>query len=617
MCGIGGIYDPSRSPGELRRAAGGMADLMIHRGPDDQGFHVDGPFALAHRRLAIIDPVGGRQPMCNEDGSIWVTFNGEIFNYIELREVLQAKHTFRTRSDTEVILHAYEEYGVDCLEHFNGEFAFAIYDRRNRSLFLARDRVGIKPLYYAVRGNRFWFASEIKALLPEIGAEANMEAIENDYQVFECTWDEATLFKGIHQLLPGHYLIWKNENLTDREYWNVPVNQYDFVSKEEDLVERLRYLLVDAVRLRLRSDVPVGVYLSGGIDSGLMACVAQPRDVFSINFPQGSYGEKYDESVYARTISQHISADHHWVYPTPEGFLQSIEKVIWHMDQPSATMAQYPQYAMAKEASRKVKVVLGGQGADELWGGYIRYLLLHIERRLASAMFNGEGFCAEGLQQFRFYEPLVRHIWAEGLFEPSDQRYFRIVNRSFPRDIRTMRKWTRHFDTFHHYINKMLYTDLKTSLVPLLQVEDRVNAAASIESRLPMLDHRLIELAFQVIPEMKFKNNQTKYLLRRAARGIVPDHVIDRKDKVGFPVPLNQWFRGELRGYVQTLLQGLRRRGLNVPSLDHPDLPGGEFNRAVWANVTLELWFRIFIDRSRTSASKEYAAEAQSISSIP
>jgi asparagine synthase (glutamine-hydrolysing) len=226
---------------------------------------------------------------------------------------------------------------------------------------------------------------------------------------------------------------------------------------------------------------------------------------------------------------------------------------------------------------------------------------LHIERRLAAAMFNGESFCADGLQQFRFYEPLVRHIWADGLFEPPDLRYFRIVNRSFPRDVATMTKWSKHFQVFNHYINKMLYTDFKTSLVPLLQVEDRVNAAASIESRLPMLDHRLIELAFQVPPEIKFKHNQTKYLLRQAARGIVPDHVIDRKDKIGFPVPMNQWFQRELRGHVEDLLKSLGRRGFAVPSLDDSNLPGGEFNRAVWANVTLELWFRVFIDRPSVS----------------
>jgi asparagine synthase (glutamine-hydrolysing) len=500
---------------------------------------------------------------------------------------------------------------VDCLKHFNGEFAFAILDRRQGLLFLARDRVGIKPLYFSVRGDRLWFASEIKALLPEVGAEPNQEVIENDYQVFESTWDDLTLFKNIYQVLPGHYLIWRNETLADHEYWNVPLNQYDFVTREDDLVEKLRYLLVDSVRLRLRSDVPWGVYLSGGLDSGIIACVAQPRKVFSVNFPQSSYGEKYDESAYARTVSQHISAEHYWVYPTPEGFLESIEDVIWHMDQPCATMAQYPQFLMAKEAARHVKVVLGGQGADELWGGYVRHLLLHIERRLGAAMFNGEAFCAEGLQQFRFYEPLVRHIWSDGLFEPPDKRYFRIVNRSFPRDVQTMTKWLKHFHSCNHYIDKMLYADFKTSLIPLLQVEDRVNAAASIESRLPMLDHRLIEFAFQVPPELKFKSNLTKYLLRQAAKGIVPAHVIDRKDKIGFPVPVNQWFRKELRGYVEDLLAGLRRRGIEAPSLDDATLPGAEFNRAVWANVMLELWFRVFVDRSCEAGRRSVALRTE------
>jgi asparagine synthase (glutamine-hydrolysing) len=621
-----------------------MTDTLRHRGPDDEGYYVEGNVGFGHRRLSIIDLATGHQPMCNEDGTVWITYNGEVYNYLELRrELLGCGHQFRTSSDTEVVIHAYEEYGARCLDRLNGMFAFAIHDRRppttGRSaarLFLARDRFGIKPLYYCVDHEQFLFASEIKALLtyPAVSAQPHWPGL-HDYLTFQFCLGDKTLFEGVKRLEPGHYL-WldlgqERPSPQVHRYWALNF-EVDTHHTEDYFVDRLMWLLQDAVRLQLRSDVPLGAHLSGGLDTSTVTCIAapllgEPLSTFAGGFREGP---EYDETAYARLVSQQAGTRHFEVWPTAAEFVEEMPRLIYHMDEPAAGPGLFPQYAVSKLASQHVKVVLGGQGGDEVFGGYVRYLVAYLEQCIKGAVFEtqDEGkyvvtleSIIPALPQLQRYLPMMQSFWRDGLFEPMDRRYFRLIDRNSsgeqdalftPEFLQTRRDYSA-FEAFQEifhnsdtrsYFNKMTNFDIQASLPALLQVEDRTSMAVSLESRVPMLDHRIVELVASMPPTMKFRNGELKYIFKQAGRNLVPAEVLARKDKMGFPVPLAEWYRSEIQDFVMDTLTSAvaRERGIyrseNVEAMLAAE---GKFDRRIWGLLCLELWFQQFIDPVRVS----------------
>ena len=571
MCGIAGIWGEG---GDIQA----MVDIIAHRGPDDEGLFSDGDVKLGARRLAIIDLEGGHQPIANESETIWLVYNGEIYNFQELRLELTPKHRFRTKTDSEVIIHAYEEWGVGCLERFNGMFAFAIWDGRpeKRHLFLARDRMGEKPLYYVHRDGRFVFASEIKSLLTQMDAEPNLV---EDYTVFETTIGETTLFKDVLALPPASYLLYDGRTLTRGVYWRLPERISTERRRESHYVEELRWLVEDAVRIRLRSDVPLGVYVSGGVDSSFIACLAKPQTVFTCNFP---LGPAYDEYEYAKLVSDSIGAKMYVVRPSAEDFRKYYPRMLWHLDQPVSTPSCIAEYLLAREVSRHVKVVLSGQGADELFGGYIRYILMTLEYRL------------QEVRELEAYHPLMRYFWTPELFSPREERYFHLIKRGEPTTDGPLRRVREAFESFETLVDQMGYCDILLSLPSLITMGDRAAGAWGVENRMPFLDHRLVEFAFSLPPEMKIREMETKYLLKQAARGIVPDAVLDRKDKKGLVVPINRWLQDPLKDWSNSLIESLSRRIKVEASQDR-----GEFDRRLYSQLSLELWWRMFIEPRR------------------
>ncbi len=582
MCGIAGIWGEE---GDIRR----MTRLLEHRGPDEEGFHESGPVSLGCRRLIVIDPHGGQQPIYNEDHSLAVVFNGLIFNYPELRQELETLgHRFRSAADTEVIVHAYEEWGEQCLQRFNGMFALALHD--GRRLWLARDRMGEKPLYYHLHGQRLVFASEIKSILAEVETQPEFS---EEFLVFETPTGDRTLFRDIHVLEPGHTLSWDGRRLSISPYWSLPQGEHE-VRSEDQYVEELRWLLEDAVRIRLRSDVPLGAFLSGGLDSSLITCLARPEVVFSCRFP---HGETYDESRYAALVARHTGARHQVIEPGPEAFRAFYPRILHHLDQPAATASSIAEFSLAALASRHVKVVLGGQGADELFGGYVRYLLMLEEQRL--------GQCGE----LRNYHPLVRYFWREEMFEEPYRRYHHMIRRGDASDNSTLEKVERLFGNRRHLIDQMGACDISISLPPLITMNDRAASAFGLENRTPFLDHRIVEFAFRLPPEMKVRELTTKYILRRAARGIVPDAVIDRTDKLGLVVPIAAWFNNDLCSWVRQLDQAFGRRAVSG-LLPHTAVRSrGEFDRTLYSRISTELWLRQVIDHQPVRALGRESAE--------
>ncbi|MGQ0764489.1 MAG: asparagine synthase (glutamine-hydrolyzing) [Gemmatimonadota bacterium] len=632
MCGIAGIVARSRDsgppPGRPLRA---MLDALEHRGPDGEGIHEDGPAALGHKRLAIIDLESGRQPMCNEDGTVWITFNGEIYNYVELRQELARHHKFRSQSDTEVILHLYEELGERCLERLNGMFAFAIWDSRQQRIFAARDRIGIKPFYWTFTDRGLAFASEPKALLAAgiIDAEADSQGLE-EYLTFQFCLGDRTLFRGIRRLQPGCYLTWRpGRDASPAEvcYWDFNYD-LDFRHTEEYYREELVSLLQDSIRLQLRSDVPVGAHCSGGIDSSTVVSLAARQYPHSFHTFTGAFreGKAYDESSYARLVSQSVGAVHHEVWPAAQEFADVMPWLIYMMDEPAAGPGLFPQYCVSKLARDHVKVVLGGQGGDELFGGYARYLIAYLEQSLKGAIF-GTGndpryvvtweSIEPSLPMLQQYKPLLQSFFREGLFDPMDRRYFRLVSRIedadslITPDVWSARSGERMFDSFGQifnnpstksYFNKMTNFDLKTLLPALLHVEDRTSMSVSLESRVPLLDHRVAELVAKMPPALRFKGGDSKRIFREAVQPFIPEAVFARRDKMGFPVPLNEWLRGPIRDFVHDILLSdrARQRGVyRAGGIEQLLTREQSFGRQLWGLLSLELWFRAFIDGER------------------
>jgi len=626
MCGIAGFSHPPSNAQPIIRL---MMQKIVHRGPDDNGVFVDKRVCFGHQRLSIIDLKSGHQPMSNHDQSLWIIFNGEIYNYVELNRELAARgHQFATSSDTETILHLYDEYGEKCVDYLNGMFAFVIYDVKKNCLFASRDRFGIKPFYYTSHKDQFIFASEIKAILayPEIQKRVNRRAL-TEYVVLQFCMGEKTLFEGIHKLEPAHNL---HLNLTTGEiriweYWR-PSYEKDLQLTEADATAQFSTLLHDSIRMQLRSDVPLGAYLSGGLDSSTVACLAAEMIPGRLKTFTGSFHEKgkFDETPFAKAVAASKSnIDYFEIFPNSNDFITHIRKLIYHMDEPCAGPGLFPQFMVSQLAAQNVKVVLGGQGGDELFGGYARYFLLYMQQALQNVVIH-PSTCVKTFRTLwqkrellQAYFPSLKRLYKGGRFgSPWSQRYFRLVNRAekasefFEDDLLDPQHMASIEEEFSHLFNqpntpslfeKAAYFDLKTLLPALLQVEDRVSMAVSLESRVPLLDHRVMDLLGRIPAEIKFRNGEMKHLFKNVAKNIVPESIYNRKDKMGFPVPLVQWTRGPIKGYLHDIFLSQRStsRGIFKNKTIIKQLGNEQpFGRDLWGALCLELWFENFIDSS-------------------
>ena len=628
MCGICGILGPGGKSAEKRATLRSMMDALRHRGPDGEGTAFGSNWALGHTRLAIIDIEHGKQPMHSPDDRYTLVFNGEIYNYIELRESLVQKGIrFRTASDTEVLLQLLIREGEKALEKLQGMFAFCFYDHHTGNWLLARDPFGIKPLYYSTLKNEIVFASEIKALLkhPAIRPETNWNALQQ-YLTFQLTLGDQTLFRDIKKLDTGCYVIGsQGKVLREARYWDTNY-AVDEQHTESYFTEQLSSLLNDSVRIQLRSDVPLGTYLSGGMDSSVISTLAarqlnNPMKAFHGYFPQGP---EYDESSYAKLVAKHIGAEIITIPITAQEFVDDLPHLIYAMDEPAAGPGLFPQYRVSQLAAQHVKVVLGGQGGDEIFGGYARYLIGYLEQCLKGAIFETQeegrhlvtmASIIPNLPILQNYTPLMKHFWKDGLFAPMDERYFRLIDRSPDMEnlltpearqridhdavFADFQKIFNHPDT-KSYFNKMTHFDQKTLLPALLQVEDRVSMAVSLESRVPFLDTRVVDLVTTMPPPMKFRDGRMKNVLKEAVGNLLPERVLNRKDKMGFPVPLNEWIlKPPVRDFVKGILtdRRCRERGIFSPSaVENLMRSEKKFGRQLWGVLCLELWYRKFID---------------------
>lgn len=627
MCGIIAIHHENSLPIDARLLKK-MGDTLHHRGPDDEGIFIENQIGFFHKRLSIIDLSGGHQPMTDNDCTI--TFNGEIYNYVELRQgLVQKGYHFKTHSDTEVILKMYQEYGEDSIALLNGMFAFLLYDRKKQILLAARDHFGIKPLYYYHDSGKKIFASEIKAILahPEVQAEFNQESL-NEYLTFQFVLGEKTLFKNINKVLPGHFLVIDlNDFLKNRlvKYWE-PTFRIDNHHTLEYFVYELQRLLEDTIKIQLRSDVPLGTYLSGGIDSSIVTLLASRHIPDNLKTFTGAFreGSAFDETGYANLVGRHCNAQMFKIYPTEADFVEVLPKLIYQMDEPTVGPGLFPQYMVSKMASGKVKVILGGQGGDEIFGGYTRYVIAYLEQALKGAIYetNDEGEHIVSLQSIvpnlsslKQYVPMMRNFWRTGAFEDMDRRYFHLIDRSestldlYTEDFRQRYDKEQIFSNFQQlfnhpdtrsYFNKMTNFDMFGSLPGLLQVEDRVSMAVSLESRVPLLDKRIVDLIASMPVAMKFKGGEMKYILKKAARNILPPEILNRKDKMGFPVPLSIWAKNGASDFIKdTLLcPNCKKRGIFAPKKMEQLIDNEQsYGRTLWGALCLELWFQQFIDK--------------------
>jgi len=625
MCGISGILSLSRNAiPDLEQRLFVMNELQIHRGPDGNGMwrHEKGHAGFAHRRLTIIDLTTGHQPMRDQVNN-WITYNGEIYNYLELRGEIGAEN-FATTSDTEVILQAYQKWESDCVRHLRGMFSFALWDEKNQRMFCARDRFGIKPFYYTVVNGVFYFASEVKALLPFVPhIETSLEGL-TDYLIFQFCMAGKTLFKGIYELLPGHVLKIEGSSIELERYWDVYYH-LDFDHTAKYFEERLQEQLQESVELHLRSDVPVGTYLSGGLDSSIVTSLASKKSKDKLLAFNGkfSFNKEYDESQYAREVASWCGTELHEIDISIEDFVENMRRLIYHLDYPVAGPGSFPQYMVSKYASRYRKVLLGGQGGDEIFGGYARYLIAYFEQCIKAAI---EGTMHSGnfivtyesiipnLTALRNYKPLLKEFWQDGLFEDMDRRYFRLINRASL--IQEEVNWDllrgySPFDTFctifngnnvqkESYFDLMTHFDFKTLLPALLQVEDRVSMAHGVESRVPFLDHPLVEFSATIPSNVKFKDGTMKQVLKTAMKSILPETIINRKDKMGFPVPLTKWMHGEAKEFVHDIFSSeaaLSRELINNRKVLTGITREPEYGRKIWGMLCLELWQQEFHDK--------------------
>jgi asparagine synthase (glutamine-hydrolysing) len=632
MCGINGIALSSQSLRRMDLAVlERMRDVITYRGPDDQGVFIDGRIGLGHRRLSIVDVAAGHQPMTNEDGSLHITYNGEIYNHADFRASLEARgHVYRTHCDTETILHLYEEYGDSCVDQLRGMFVFAIWDGRKRELFIARDRLGVKPLYYAhTDDGSLYFGSEIKTLF-EAGAikpEVNFGALP-DYLANHATSGEDTLFCGVKRLLPGHTLLWCDGKIKIKRYWDVSfAKNLEKGRSDQDYIAEWSELFRTSVRLRLMADVPLGMFLSGGIDSSAIAAamsamVDEPIKTFSVAFAE----REANELEYARIVARAYKTNHHEIVVSPEDFFKALPKLVWHEDEPLAHPSSIALYFVSRLASQHVKVVLTGEGSDELLAGYARYrkTILNLAlgerynsltpvsiRNVVQNRIEGMRAASKVRQKLRrtfltlspniesiYFDNFAvfpQHMQEQLLTTDTRERIGAIDPYAAVREVLKQTDATSLLD-------RLLYADIKTYLHELLMKQDQMSMATSVESRVPFLDHKLVEFTSSLPERLKLRGWTTKYVLRKSMRGILPEAILSRP-KMGFPVPIGAWFRGAYSSVIDEYV--LSERAMNrgffnpdfVRELVRRHQRGGEdHSERLWAFVNFEIWQRQFFD---------------------
>jgi asparagine synthase (glutamine-hydrolysing) len=628
MCGICGIFHPDRPQRVSRDALEAMNEKITHRGPDDDGFLVEENVGLAMRRLSIIDIQTGHQPISNEDQTVWIVFNGEIYNHRELRKDLEPRgHCYRTKSDTETIVHLYEQYGDHCVKYLRGMFAFAIWDRSKRRLYIARDRLGIKPLYYYYDGKTLLFGSEIKAILvhPALKPEFNRGTLA-EYLAFGYVAGAQTMYAGIRKLLPGHILtLDERGQLETTQYWDLDVKVDDGNRPSEYYVSRYREMLEECVSSHLMSDVPLGVFLSGGLDSSAVAALTtklrkEPIETFAVGYGE----EAYSELPYARTIAAHLKSKHHEVQLSRDEFFQTLPRLIWHEDEPIVWPSSVALYFVARLAREKVTVVLTGEGSDETLGGYARYPWTLLNTRMDSVY---RALTPSALRD------LLRKVINAGLLSATTKRQ---LEHTFL--VRDGASWPSfYFDNFYSafssaeqdelltpearrscgdaysgsisywdrssgdLLHRLLYTDIKTYLVELLMKQDQMSMAASIESRVPFLDHVLVEFTARIPAKYSTKGMAGKCILKSAVADLLPGAIVHRR-KMGFPTPWAYWLAGpqleELERFLlepRTLERGLFR-GEIVKRFFAEHLAGTrDHGNRIWRLLNLELWLRVCV----------------------
>lgn len=615
-----------------------MLDPIRHRGPDDEGTYCAPQIALGHRRLSIIDLNTGHQPLSNEDGSVWIVFNGEIYNYRELRpELLRRGHTFRTESDTEVIVHLYEELGPRCVEKLRGMFAFAIWDTKQRTLLLARDRVGIKPLYYYNRADFLAFSSEIKSIvaLPEVKREILPEAIDR-FLTFYYLPGEETLLKDVCKIPPGHYLLARNGKTEIRKYWDLDFTKSAEKSSSAELQDRLLDLLAKSVELHMISDVPVGFLLSGGVDSTAMLSFAherttQPLSSYTVGFDSPGV---IDERPYARLAAQTYGTQHHEMTISPRDFVDFMPQYVWHMEEPVCEPPAIALFYVSQLASNYVKVLISGEGGDEAFAGYSNYRNLSWFERTRPFLksLNAPVPLLSGMNsvlrssRIARYLPLLDSTFEDYYYSRSSSP-FQYFNRELPNlyssdfasstdKIRSLEPLRRLHDASRNFsfVDRMLYIDTKTWLPDELLIKaDKMTMANSLELRVPLLDHVVLEFAASLPDDQKVNGLTTKHIAKKALASRVPARILNRK-KAGFPVPCESWLANGLRSWVRDLLFDPRTtsRGYfnprTIEGLVRENERTAQFGKEVFCLLTLELWHRVFLEDSPVKPVPEAVA---------
>jgi asparagine synthase (glutamine-hydrolysing) len=629
MCGICGIvnFPPDRLVERSRVEA--MNQAILHRGPDEDGFLINGNVGLAMRRLSIVDVSGGHQPVTNEDGSISILYNGEIYNHAVLREQMLAKgHRYRTKSDTESVVHLYEEYGPKAVEFLQGMFAFALWDAPRRKLLLVRDRLGIKPLYYWFDGKTLVYGSEIKAILASRLMPAELDAaVLPEYLALGYIAGDRTFFKGVRKLLPGHWMSVEDAGkLQITQYWDVPAHTPVQMS-EAECVREYRTRLEGCVVSHLMADVPLGVFLSGGLDSSAVAAIAAkhhagPLKTFSVGYDD----EQYSELPYARKVAQHIGSEYHEIKVSEEEFFSALPKLIWHEDSPMMGSASVPLYFVSKLAREHVKVVLSGEGSDETMAGYSRYAftLLNarfdrvydavtpsfLQRAISRQMREGVWLSAKWRRKLShsflaknggFFESMYLDGFFSAFGEEEQRKLFSDpaqVQHIYDDSVRFLQSYNGDL------LSKLLYSDIKTYLVELLMKQDQMSMAASIESRVPFLDHTLVEFATQIPSALKTKGTTGKWILKNGVADLLPQEIIHRP-KLGFPTPWERWLRGERLAWIERLVTAPGSLGAQyfrteyVKTIFDQQRNGTRKNYdRIWRLMTLEIWHQAFITRT-------------------
>lgn len=638
MCGIYGVLQLDGQPASTG-VLGGMGKRTVHRGPDDDGEYCRGPIALGMRRLSIIDLAGGHQPLTNEDGTLWLVANGEIYNYRELQRKLAVQgHRFKTGSDCEVLLHLYESYGDECVQHVNGMFAFALWDSQRQRLLIARDRLGVKPLYIWSDGRRLAFASEAKALfaVPGIRAELDLSSVRS-YLTLGYVPSPQSMFRGVRKLCAATLLTVENNRVNERRYWRPP-EQVDPLRSEEQWVGDVRTQLARSVSSQMVSDVPIGAFLSGGIDSSAVVAFMsahsdRPVKTYAIGFAGGEAEAYYNELPYARQVAQRFGADHHEILVKPD-VVSLLPHLLWHMDEPIADTAFITTYLVSEFARRDVKVILSGVGGDELFGGYRRYLGNHYQAqfdRLPSTLRKAAQALGDKLPSDRHSRLLDAMRLAKGFLAsaglPLEQRY-RSYIQVFPEEevaLLVREPGGSHEDRLvaafdeamsADSLNRLFAVDAATQLPDdLLLLTDKMSMAVSLECRVPLLDHELVELAGTIPESVKLRNGQLKHIMKQALRDLLPQDILERK-KRGFGTPMGAWLKGELAPMLRdTLSEGsIEDRGVFRHQEIVKLITAHESNRVdgtdrLLALLNFEIWARVYLD---SRAPAEVADELQS-----